>query len=85
MDNINHNINQKPLVASWRDIKFLMHTRFFPSYNSREALLKLQRLQQGSMCVDEYAKLMESLILKVGLQFESEKEMVARFVSGLRR
>ena len=44
--------------------------------------MKLQRL---SMRVDEYYKLMESMLLKVGLQFESEEEKVARFVSGLRR
>jgi len=37
------------------------------------------------MCVNDYAKFMESLLLKVGLQFESEEEKVARFVSGLRR
>ena len=47
--------------------------------------MKLQRLRQGSMCVDEYYKLMESMLLKVGLQLESEEEKVARFVSGLRR
>ena len=47
--------------------------------------MKLQRLQQGSMCVDEYYKLMESMLLKVGLKFENEEEKVARFVSGLRR
>jgi len=37
------------------------------------------------MCVNEYFKMMESMLLKVGLQFESEEEKVARFVSGLRR
>ena len=47
--------------------------------------MKLQRLQQGSMCVNEYFKMMESMLLKVGLQFESEEEKIARFVSGLRR
>jgi len=47
--------------------------------------LKLQRLQQGSMCVNEYFKMMESMLLKVGLQYEREEEKVARFVSGLRR
>jgi len=47
--------------------------------------LKLQRLQQWSMCVDEYYKMMKSMLLKVGLQFESEKENEARFVSGVRR
>ena len=35
--------------------------------------------------MDEYYKLMESMLLKVGLQFESEEEKVARFVSGLRK
>jgi len=38
------NINQKPPVASWMDIKILMRTRFVPSYYRRETLLKLQRL-----------------------------------------
>ena len=47
--------------------------------------MKLQRLQEGSMCVNENFKMMESMLLKVGLQFESEEEKVARFVSGLRR
>jgi len=61
-----------------------MRARFVPSYYRRENLLKLQRLQQGSMCVNEYFKMMESMLLKVGLQFESE-EKVVRFVSGLRR
>jgi len=79
------NINQEPPAASWMDIKTLMRTRFVPSYYRREILLKLQRLQQGSMCVNEYFKLMESMLLKVGLQFESEEEKVARFVSDLRR
>jgi len=37
------------------------------------------------MCGNEYFKMMESILLKVGLQFESEEEKVARFVSGLRR
>jgi len=74
-----------PPAASWMDIKTLMRARFFPPSYRKELLLKLQRLQQGSMCVDEYYKLKESMLLKVGLQFESEEEKVARFVSGLRR
>ena len=62
-----------------------MPARFVVSYYRRETLLKLQRLQQGSMCVNEYFKMKESMLLKVGLQFESEDKKVARFVSGLRR
>ena len=34
--------------------------------------------------MNEYFKMMESMLFKVGLQFESEEEKVARFVSGLR-
>jgi len=79
------NINQESLATSWKDLKNLMCARFVPSYYRRETLLKLQMLQQGSMCVDEYYKIMESMLLKVGLQFESEEEKVARFVSALRR
>jgi len=62
-----------------------MGVRFVPFKYEKETLLKLLRLQQGSMCVNDYAKLMESLLLKVGLPFEIEEEKVARFVSGLRR
>ena len=62
-----------------------MRARFVPSYYRRGTFLKLQRLQQGSMCVDEYYTLMESMLLKVGLQLESKEEKVARFMSGLRR
>ena len=35
--------------------------------------------------MDEYYKLMEFKLLKVGLQFESEEEKVARFVNSLKR
>ena len=35
--------------------------------------------------MNDYAKMMESLLLKVGLKFESEEEKVAIFVNGLRR
>ena len=72
-------------MTFWMDIKTLMRARFVRSYYRWETLLTLQRLQQGSMCVNEYFKMMESMLLKVGLQFESEEEDVARFVSGLRR
>ena len=68
------NINQEPPAASWMDIKTLMRTRFVPSYYRRETLLKLQRLQQGSMCVNECFKMMESMLLKVGLHLKVKKK-----------
>ena len=68
------NNNQEPPATSWMDIKTLMRARFVPSYYRRETLLKLQRLQQGSMCVNEYFKMMESMLLKVGLQLKVKKK-----------
>jgi len=61
------NINQEPPATSWMAIKNLMRARFVHSYYKRETLLKFQRLQQGSMCMDEYYKMMEFMLLKVGL------------------
>ena len=65
--NVCKNYDQGPPAASWMDIKTLMRARFVPLCYRKELLLKLQMLQQGSMCVDEYYKLMESMLLKVGL------------------
>ena len=78
------NYNQEPPATSWMDIKVKMRERFIPSYHRRETILKLQRLQQGFICVEEYLKLMESMLLKVGLHDEHEEEKVSRFVSGLK-
>jgi len=44
--------NQNPPTASWIDIKVKMREHFILFYHRRETLLKLQRLQQGSMCVE---------------------------------
>ena len=73
------NYNQEPPAASWMDIKVKMRKNFIHSYHRRETLLKLQRLQQGSMYVKEYFKLMESMLLKERLHDEHEEEKVIRF------
>lgn len=71
---------QGPSAASWMDIKVLTHAGFFPLYYRRGLLLKLQRLQQRHICVNEYFKELESLILRVGLE-ESNEEKITRFIS----
>jgi len=68
------NINQESLATCWRDLKNLMRARFVPSDYRRETLFKLQMLQQGSMCVDEYYKLMESMLLKVELNLKVKRK-----------
>ena len=47
-------------------------------------MLKLQRLQQGPTCVDEYYKDLETTLTKIDMH-DSEESKIARFVSGLRR
>ena len=55
------------------DIKTLMCARFVPPSYRKELLLKLQRLHQGSMCVSEYFKELESQMFRVGIK-ETNKE-----------
>jgi len=71
-------------ATSWMDIKVLMRATFVPSYHRRELLLKLQRLQQRHMCVNEYFTELESLMLRVGLE-ECNELKITRFISGVRR
>jgi len=59
------NAYQRPPVAFWMYIKGHIRARFVPSYYRRDIVLKLQRFQQGSMCVNDYSNLLESLLLKV--------------------
>ncbi|MBP0644415.1 hypothetical protein J8J17_21720, partial [Mycobacterium tuberculosis] len=48
--------------AAWWVVHWARYCdRFVPSHYRIDTLVKLQRLQQGSMCVDEYYKLMESV------------------------
>jgi len=61
-----------------------MRARFVPPSYRKELLLKLQRLQQGSMSVSEYFKELESQMRRFEIK-ETNKEKIKRFVSGLRR
>jgi len=47
-------LNKRSLVVSCYDLKECMRARFVPPHYRKELLLKLQRLQQGPMSVDEY-------------------------------
>lgn len=46
--------------------------------------MKLQRFQQCQICLNDYFKKLEFLMLRVGID-EYNEENVARFVNGLRR
>ena len=76
--------SKRPPVVSWNDLKECMRLRFVPPHFRKDLLLKLQRLQQGTLSVDAYFKELETLLLKVDMD-ESEEAKIARFVSGIRR
>ncbi|XP_068486553.1 uncharacterized protein [Phaseolus vulgaris] len=76
-------LNKRPVVVSWSDLKLCMRVRFVPPYR-KELLLKLQRLHQGPRTVDEYFEDLETTQTKKNMH-DSEESKITRFVSGLRR
>ena len=71
-------------MVSWNDLKECKRLRFVPPHFRKYLLLKLQRLQQGTLSVDAYFKELKTLLLKVDME-DSEEAKIVRFVSGLRR
>jgi hypothetical protein len=64
------------------DLKWIMQTRFVPSYYARDLLHKLQQLRQGSKFVEEYYQELQMDMLRCGLE-ENEDGSMARFMGGL--
>jgi len=77
-------LNKRPLVVSWDDLKACMRARFVPPHFRKDLWLKLQRLHQGTLSVDDYFKELDMLLIKVDMH-ESDEAKMTRFVSGLRR
>jgi len=77
-------LNKRPPVVSWDDLKACMRARFVPPHFKKDLLLKLQRLHQGTLSVDDYFKELDMFLIKVDMH-ESDEAKMARFVSGLRR
>jgi len=77
-------LNKRSFVVYWDDLKACMRARFVLPHFRKDLLLKLQRLQKGTLSVDGYFKELETLLIKVDMH-ESDEAKMARFVSGLRR
>jgi len=60
-------LNKRPTVVSWDDLKECMRTIFVPPHYRKELLLKLQRLHQGTQSVDAYFKELETTLTKVDM------------------
>ena len=71
-------------MISWDDLKLCMHAWFVPPHYRKELLLKLQRLQQGPISVNDYFKDLETTLTQIDMH-ESDESKIARFVCGLRR
>ncbi|KAK1613578.1 hypothetical protein QYE76_019095 [Lolium multiflorum] len=68
--------------TSWQGMKDFMRRRFVPEHYKRNMYIKLQRLSQGNLSVDEYYKEMELLMIRTETAEVPEATM-ARFFNGL--
>ena len=69
---------------SWDRLKEVMRNRFVPPSYQRDMRKKLQRLDQGSMTVQEYYQELQKGMLRCGI-VEGPEDKMARFYGGLRR
>jgi len=71
-------------VETWRENKVLMRMRFVPNHYYRDLYQKLQRVMQGSKCVEDYYKEMEMTMVRVDVNEDREATMT-QFLKGLNK
>jgi len=71
-------------VETWREMKALMRKMFVPSHYYRDLYQKLQRLMQGSKCVEDYYKEVEMAMVRADVNEDREATMT-RFLNGLNK
>ncbi|KAF2302891.1 hypothetical protein GH714_010346 [Hevea brasiliensis] len=59
-----------------------MEKQFVPEYYKQELYIKLQSLRQGEMCVNDYVKEFEMLMLRCDVR-EPQEQTIAHFLGGL--
>ncbi|XP_048228313.1 uncharacterized protein LOC125369577 [Ricinus communis] len=73
---------EKEKIESWEKLKKKMERRWVPREYEQDQYVKLTRLTQGDLSVDEYVREFERLGLMCDLQ-EKEPLKIARFTKGL--
>ncbi|KAK7263636.1 hypothetical protein RJT34_31230 [Clitoria ternatea] len=73
-----------PPIDDWVDLKALLRNRYVPNYYRGELLAKLNRLTQGSKCVEDYYKALEIAMIRANLE-KDEETLMHRFLHGLNR
>lgn len=74
----------EPPIATWTEMKRVMKKRFVPSHFQRDLQMRLRRLEQGTMTVDEYFKAMDMAMIQANC-VEDEEATMARFLNGLNK
>ncbi|XP_060210611.1 uncharacterized protein LOC132637556 [Lycium barbarum] len=74
----------EPPIATWAEMKRVMKKRFVPSHFQRDLQMRLRRLEQGTMTVDEYFKAMDMAMIQANCM-EDEEATMARFLNGLNK
>ncbi|CAA7026196.1 unnamed protein product [Microthlaspi erraticum] len=69
-------------VTTWRDMKYLLRSRYVPDHYHRDLQKRFRKLAQGTRTVDEYFEEFEKLMNLLELE-ESEEALMAQFVDGL--
>ena len=70
-------------ITNWEIIKRLMTRHFIPLNVKDKFYLKLQRLKQGDLSVEDYAKEFKLFVIVSDLgEFEGQK--IERFINGLK-
>ncbi|KAI0492042.1 hypothetical protein KFK09_026307 [Dendrobium nobile] len=72
----------KSKITDWDKMKKELHRKYLPEQYRQELFLKLHRLNQRQLSVEEYAAKFEQLALKCDL-IESEENTIVRFLDGL--
>ena len=69
-------------IATWEEMKEVMHARFVPEHYTRDLFNKLTKLTQGTKSVEDYYKEMEIIMMRAKID-EDEEHTIARFLNGL--
>ena len=75
--------NRNSEVRNWELMKRLMTRHFIPPDVRDKFYMKLQRLKQGDLSVEDYTKEFKLFVIASDLG-ESEGQKIERFVSGLK-
>lgn len=70
-------------IQTWEKLKKHLHATFLPHNYDPLTYNKLKNLKQGSRSVEEYAEEFSLLLTRTEI-FDSEEQLVSRFIRGLR-